>query len=108
MSDRRNNNERRLQKQSRRSRERRKLTDQSHTVIEIAGADLRVVTLLGSDDESADQVRVMTVRWRIEATTLNSDAGLQELTVALTELAREYDLQTTNLQFSSYSGGSFV
>ncbi len=105
MSDRRNNDDRRLKKKRRHSRDRGKVSSQSHTVIEIAGADLRAVTLLGSDDESADQVRVMTLRWRIEASTLNSDTGLKELTAALTELAEKHHLQTTNLQF--VLGGEF-
>lgn len=105
MSDRRDSDQRRLSKERRRSRERRRTTNDSHTVIEIAGADLRAVTLTRSGDESADQVRVMALRWRHEATALNSELGLQELTAALTELADEHGLQTTNLQF--VLGGEF-
>ena len=78
---------------------------ESHTVIEIAGADLRAVTLVGSEDNSADQVRIMTLRWRNEASTLNSDTGLSELTAALTELTEKHDLLNTKLQF--VLGGEF-
>jgi len=106
MSDRRDNDERRLKKKRRRSRDRGKTSNQTYTVIEIAGADLRAVSLISSDDdETADQVRMMTLRWRIEATTLNSDTGLRELTAALKELVEEHDLLTTNLQF--VLGGEF-
>ncbi|NOZ38816.1 MAG: PilN domain-containing protein [Planctomycetes bacterium] len=105
MTDRRNNDDRRLKKQRRRTRNRGKVSNQSYTVIEIAGADLRAVTLIGADDGSADQVRVMTLRWRNEASTLNSDTGLDELTAALSELSEKNDLQTTNLQF--VLGGEF-
>ena len=105
MSDRRNSEERRSNKPRRRSRERKKAVNESHTVVEIMGDDLRAVALKGSGDDSADQVTAMTLRWRIEATTLNSEKGLQELTAALVELTEAYDLQTTNLQF--VLGGEF-
>ncbi len=104
MSDRRSKNERRTTPQ-RRSRERKKMQIDSHTVIEIVGADLRAVTLVQSMDEGPDKVHAMTLRWRIEATTLNSDLGLQELSAALAELAEKHHLQTTNLQF--VLGGEF-
>ena len=105
MSERRSTTERRSFFSRRRSRDRGKDAERSHTVIEIAGAELRAVTLTGSEGDAADQVQVMTVRWRNEASTLNSEAGLEELTVALTELAEKHDLQTTNLQF--VLGGEF-
>ena len=105
MSDRRSTTERRSFFSRRRSRDRGKAANRSHTVIEIAGADLRAVTLVGADDGSADQVRVMTLRWRKEATTLNSETGLSELTAALKELVEKHDLQMTKLQF--VLGGEF-
>jgi len=103
MSDRRYSNDRRLKKKHRRRRQRGKASKQSHTVIEIAGAELRVVMLVGSDAD--DQVSVMTRRWRVEASTLNSETGLRELTAALIELVEKHDLQATNLQF--VLGGEF-
>jgi len=105
MSDRRNSDERRLLKQQRRARERRRGSNETHTVIEIVGADLRAAMLTRTEDDSADQVRVMTLKWRINASTLNSEMGLQELTAALKELTEKHDLQTTNLQF--VLGGEF-
>jgi len=99
MSDRRTNTERR------RARDKRRASAETHTVIEIAGTDLRAVTLSRSGDESADQVRAMTLQWRLEASTLNSERGLKELAAALKELAEKHDLQTTNLQF--VLGGEF-
>lgn len=105
MADRRNKDERRKKAERRKARDRKRGGSESHTVIEIAGADLRAVTLLRSEDDTADQVRVMSLRWRLEATTLNSEAGLKELTSALRELAEKHNLQTTNLQF--VLGGEF-
>ena len=105
MSERRSSTERRSFFSRRRSRDRGKSAVESNTVIEIAGGDLRAVTLTGSEDDSADQVRVMTLRWRKEASTLNSEKGLEELTAALTELAEKHDLQMTHLQF--VLGGEF-
>ncbi len=105
MSERRSTTERRRFFSRRRSRDRGKDAERSHTVIEIAGGDLQAVTLTGSEEDSADQVQVMTVRWRKEASTLNSEKGLEELTAALTELAEKHDLLTTNLQF--VLGGEF-
>ena len=105
MSDRRTKQERRASKERRRARTRRTPADGTHTVIEIVGADLRAVTLKRSADENSDQVNVTTLRWRIEATSLNTEKGLQELTAALVELTEEHKLQTTNLQF--VLGGEF-
>ena len=105
MSDRRSPEERRLPNQRRRSRDKRRASSESYTVIELAGSDLRVVMLQRSVDESADQVHAVTVRWRHEANSLNTEQGLQELSAALTELADEHDLQTTQLQF--VLGGEF-
>lgn len=105
MSDRRDNTDRRAKRKSRRSRDRRKNTCETHTVIEIASDDLRAVTLKRTDDQSQDEVRAMTVRWRIEATHLNTELGLRELTAALKELTEKHELRTTNLQF--VLGGEF-
>lgn len=102
MSDRRNNKDRRGRN---RVKERRRQATEKFTVIEIVDADLRAVTLQRSPDGNDDQVSVMTLRWRMEATSLNSEAGLQELTAALSELALKHDLQSTNLQF--VLGGEF-
>lgn len=104
MSDRREDTERRSRKQ-RRSRDRRRVANESYTVIEIAGDDLRAVTLTRGSGEEADQVQAMTVRWRKEASLLNSEKGLEELTAALIDLTENHDLQTTNLQF--VLGGQF-
>jgi len=62
MSDRRSSDERRERDERRRAREQRRTSNESHTVIEIAGADLRAVAFSRSGDDAADQVRVMTVR----------------------------------------------
>ena len=105
MADRRKSDERRLVMKRRSSRDRAKTLNQSYTVIEIAGAELRAVMLERSEDDSPDQVQVMTLQWRKEASTLNSEVGLEELTAALTELAEKHDLQATNLQF--VLGGEF-
>jgi len=94
MSDRRSSDERRLLDTRRRARERKRASNETHTVIEIASADLRAVTLARSGDDATDQVRVMTLRWRIEAAALNTETGLSELTAALKELAEKNDLQT--------------
>ncbi|MEM8944043.1 MAG: PilN domain-containing protein [Planctomycetota bacterium] len=104
MSDRRNNSERRTPK-VRRSRDRRRAVDESHTVIEIAGASLRAVMLTNEGNDDADVVKVMSVQWRKEATQLNTEAGLRELTAALKQLVETHALQTTNLQF--VLGGDF-
>ena len=105
MSDRRTKEERRASKERRRVRARRAPAEGTHTVIELVGADLRAVTLKRSADDTADLVSVVTLRWRIEATSLNTEKGMQELTAALVELAEKHDLQTTNLQF--VLGGEF-
>jgi len=105
MSDRRNLEERRAAKGRRRARERKRTTTETHTVIEIAGSDLRAVTLQRTPDDTPDQVRGMTVRWRNEATSLNSTVGLNELTDALRVLVDQHELTITNLQF--VLGGEF-
>ncbi len=104
MSDRRTETDRRGQK-PRRTRERRRSGNELHTVIEITRDDLRAVTLARTGGDATDEVRAMTVRWRNEASQLNSEQGLQELTAALRELADQHELQTTNLQF--VLGGDF-
>lgn len=104
MSDRRTDTERRSWKK-RRSRDRRRVGEESHTVIEIASDDLRAVTLTRSAGEAADQVKVMTIRWRNAAAQLNTDTGLEELTAALQQLSDQHTLQTTKLQF--VLGGEF-
>lgn len=104
MPDRRNEKDRRNRKQ-RRSRDRRRTSNESYTVIEIAGDDLRAVTLTRTSESENDEVRAMTLRWRKEASLLNSEKGLEELTAALIDLSENHDLQTTNLQF--VLGGEF-
>ena len=98
MTDRRNKQDRRLSS-DRRTRERKRATQEVFTVIEIEDSNLRVVSLTRSQSDQDDQVRAMVLKWRHEASSLNSELGIVELTKALRELVEVHALQTTNVQF---------
>ena len=92
MSDRRASDERRSRSERRRERERRKNTDNRIAVIELAESDLRVAILQRNPDGESDQVDAMTVTWRREATSPNTEEGRAELTIALRELSTKFNL----------------
>jgi len=105
MSDRRNTDERRVVRRPRRSRGRRRLGNDRFAVVEIASSDLRVVTLEQTPEGQSDRVRSTSLQWRKEATSLNSQAGLEELTLAMCEISEELDLPDAHVQF--VLGGEF-
>jgi len=105
MSDRRNIQERRLGLQPRRSRKRRHQGNERFAVVEVASTDLRVVTLEHMPEEQPDRVKSASLPWRIEASSLNSQAGLLELTSALKEISEQLDLSSAQVQF--VLGGEF-
>jgi hypothetical protein len=99
MSDRRSKLERRENKERRRARDRKRNANKRYAVIELSGATLHVVFLDRTPDDAADRVRALSHTWRHEATTLNNEKGLEELTAALRELSEAHNLQTAHLQF---------
>ncbi len=92
MSDRRAPEERRSRSERRKARERRKNTDNRIAVIELAESDLRVAILQRNPEGEADQVDALTMTWRHEATSPNTEEGRAELTVALRELSTTFNL----------------
>ncbi len=105
MSDRRNIHERRLGLRPRRSRGRKRHGNERFAVVEIATTDLRAVTLEQMPEGQPDRVRSASLQWRIEASSLNSQAGLVELTAALQEISVQLDLIGVEVQF--VLGGEF-
>ncbi len=98
MADRRNSEERR-KRSDRRRYKRRRHVDEQFAVIEIANTDLRVAILSRNSEASIDKVQVTVVPWRIDATSLNSEAGRNELSTALRKLCQEYHLQSAQIRF---------
>ena len=92
MSDRRTKNGRRERRERRRPRERRKNGDNRIVVIELAESDLRVAILQRGAEGIADQVDAMTIPWRQEATSPNTDQGRAELSAALRKLSEKHGL----------------
>jgi len=105
MSERRNIQEQRRGQRPRRSKERRRHGNERFAVVEVASTDLRIVTLERTPEEQPDCVRSASLQWRIEAPSLNSGAGLAELTKALKEISERLDLSGTKVQF--VLGGEF-
>ena len=104
MADRRDETERRSRADRRRYKKRRN-SDDRIAVLEIAGSDLRVGILNRNSADAADKVQVAVVPWQIEAASLNSEAGLQELSNCLRKICQEYFLQTAQVHF--VLGGEF-
>ena len=98
MSDRRNANERRNSKERRNQRSRRRNSTDRTAVIELSREFLRVAILDSAPHDEEDSVNTISSRWRHEAPSLNSELGLEELSAAFGELAREYDLQSAEIQ----------
>lgn len=69
------------------------------TVVEISGSDLRVALLRRLPEGKLDRVEAVTVTWRKEATLLNSEIGLQELTASLRALVEESGLYGSYFHF---------
>jgi len=105
MSDRRNIKERREGRRPRRLRERGRHGNDRFAVVEVATSDLRVVILESMPEEQPDRVKSTSLQWRIESTSLNSQAGLAELTAALQKISEELDLSGAQVQF--VLGGEF-
>jgi len=105
MSDRRNTDERRVVRRPRRSRGRRRVGNDRFAVVEIASSDLRVVTLEQMPEGQSDRIRSASLQWRKDASSLNSQTGLEELTLALKEVSGQLDLSDAQVQF--VLGGEF-
>lgn len=99
MSDRRTYDERRAGAERRRLRDHQRGTTDLVTVVEIAGSELRVAVLKRSTDDRPDRVEALSLTWRKEASHLNTEEGLIELSVALRDLVESKNLQTSSFHF---------
>ncbi|QDS99362.1 PilN domain-containing protein [Adhaeretor mobilis] len=93
MSDRRETQERR-DKNERRRHARRLANDDQGLVLELNGSELSAVELQRVGAGSPETVSAIKMTWRKEATTLNSETGMQELTEAIQVVAKHFNLQT--------------
>jgi Fimbrial assembly protein (PilN) len=100
MSDRRATDERRSGAERRSLRDRQRGATELVTVVEIAGSELRVALLkrLAAEDRP-DHVEALSLTWRKEASHLNTEEGLIELSVALRDLVDGRNLQTSSFHF---------
>jgi Tfp pilus assembly protein PilN len=98
MADRRAD-ERRARSERRRPRERRKNSDSRMAVIELAESELRVALLQRGAEGTADQVDAMTLPWRQEASSPNTEPGRAELTAALRLLVESHGLAGCGVRY---------
>ncbi len=105
MADRRTPEKRRKIAARRRSRDRHRNAGERFAVIEISASDLRLVMLDKTSEETSDRVSSAYLPWRIEAPSLNSQAGLAELSRALSKLSESHDLPGARVQV--VLGGEF-
>lgn len=100
MADRRATPDRRTSRHDRRSmRDRKKTSENRIAVIELAESELRVAVLERTAGDDADRVTTLTLPWRHEATSPNSDIGRQELTAALKQLVEIHGLAGCQARF---------
>lgn len=99
MSERRATDERRTGAERRRLRDRQRGATELVTVVEIAGSELRVALLTRSADDRPDRVEALSLTWRKDASHLNTEEGLIELSVALRDLVESRNLQTSIFHF---------
>ncbi len=99
MSERRAIDERRTSAERRSLRDRQRGATDLVTVVEIAGSELRVALLKRSADDRPDRVEALSLTWRKEASHLNTEEGLSELSVALSDLVESRNLQTSSFHF---------
>ena len=92
MAERRATRDRRTTRRDRRARDRKRNADNRIAVIELAETELRVAILQRGATETADQVDALTVTWRQEATSPNTDQGRTELAAALKSLVESHAL----------------
>lgn len=99
MSDRRASNERRNRRERRRPRERRKNAENRIVVIELAEAELRIAILQRGAEGTDDQVDAITVPWRQEAVSPNTEKGRVELVAALENLVQAHALAGCGVRY---------
>lgn len=97
MAERRQQHDRRATS-DRRRRDRRRKSDTRVFVVEVTGSDLRIALLERGAQGLPDQASAWAVRWRKDATSLESPDGILELTAALRESARQHNMFTADVR----------
>ncbi len=81
------------------ARERRRIGDQRVFVIELSTSDLGVVELQKFvGDDRIDEVTSSACCWRINATSLHTSEGRDELTSAFREIGRQHSIQGAEIR----------
>jgi hypothetical protein len=99
--------DRRQQSERRFGSDRRRLAENRWAIIEVCRSMLHLALVVrgNSGDEEHDKVITRSVRWRTEATSLNSDLGVAELTEAFRSLVADERLAGASVAIAL--GGEF-
>ena len=100
MADRRtNSDERRSGSERRKRRDSQRNGSEQIVVVEITASELRCAVLTRGDSAEDDRVEASSVVWKQEATSLNSEKGLSELTSGLRGMIEENRLHSARFHF---------